>query len=76
MKYATLRGAVEEAKRFIATAEELLAVTDAQLADQKARGFAAEMVEPLYVAVGTGAGATRRASMDLTRKLADLRQGR
>lgn len=76
MKYTTLRAAIAEAKRFVATAEELAAATDAEADDKRARGYWDATTQPLYVAVGTNAGATRRASMDLTRKLADLRCGR
>jgi len=61
MKVETLREAIAEANRFIKTAKEM----------------------PMLVGLcgdidwcPKESGACRRASMDLTRKLADLRQGR
>lgn len=65
MKVKTLEQAVREAKRFIEKAEELMQ---------------ADVPDPRNEYIGFGypkeSGAMRRASMDLTRKLADLRQGR
>lgn len=63
MKKKTLTRAVEDAKRFIEKASELKLVALDSKADD-INGYPKEQ------------GAVSRASMDLTRTLADLRQGR
>lgn len=63
MKRTTLQLAVEEAKRFVEKAEHLLAIHTRVEYDS------------LYDCPREQ-GAAKRASMDLTRKLADLRLGR
>lgn len=63
MKRSTLKVAVEEAKRFVDRAETLLK-------KQPMNQYDSLYGDPREQ------GATKRASMDLTRKLADLRQGR
>lgn len=65
MKAHTLLQAVKDAKNFIKKAEELLEVDALDERNQ-------------YIGYGhpKETGALRRSSMDLTRKLADLRQGR
>lgn len=63
MKRVTLGKAIAEAKRFIEKASELkLAALDSKYDD--INGYPKEQ------------GAVNRSSMDLTRTLADLRQGR
>lgn len=66
MKRTTLADAIKEARRFIEKAEEL----DAALARKDSS------INIYYGTLPRESGACRRASMDLTRKLADLRQGR
>lgn len=61
MQYKTLRKAIKTAERFIEEAETLK--SDRRLIDGEFE-------------VGAQTGTVRRASMDLTRVLADLRQGR
>jgi hypothetical protein len=63
MKRTTLRQAVEEAKRFVERAETLMTKHPMNKYDS------------LYECPREQ-GDTKRASMDLTRKLADLRLGR
>ena len=65
MKNETLITAIQEAKRFIEKAEQL----------QKIK----QEIDPnsiYYVSFPKESGSVRRASLDLTRTLADLRQGR
>jgi hypothetical protein len=62
MKLSTLDAAIAEAERFISTAREYK--------------HAEEMKKESYYRNPRESGATRRASLDLTRKLADLRLGR
>lgn len=62
MNKQTLKDAVQEAKRFIAKAKEY------EDAEKNKAGF--------WYSNPKQSGAVRRASMDLTRKLADLRAGR
>lgn len=64
MKRQTLQDAISEARRFIEKAEELQ--KHLAMRDQR----------ECYGTLPREHGACRRASMDLTRKLADLRQGR
>lgn len=66
MKRKTLQDAISEARRFIEKAEEL----DAALGRRDAS------INIYFGTLPREHGACRRASMDLTRKLADLRQGR
>ena len=65
MRSETLRRAITEARRFIELAEAV------PLRDYGSKGKPVQFVES-----GKASGAVRRASMDLTRILADLRQGR
>lgn len=60
MKRQTLMEAIYEAERFIRAAEAYLDVSDEKRPWKHPRE----------------SGSVRRASLDLTRKLADLRQGR
>lgn len=62
MKRNTLKDAIEDAERFIKLATECLS----------------EPHDGVWVWINPGklSGAVRRSSMDLTRKLADLRQNR
>ncbi len=60
MNHNTLQAAITEAERFLALAKELQA--------QSAH------TDWIYVQGTAASGATRRASMDLTRALADLRR--
>ena len=72
MEIATLIAAVAEAKRFVSAAEAALA------ADTAARARLVN-IRPTWPGLCNNPrenGALRRASMDLTRKLADLRAGR
>lgn len=72
MNKSTLIDAVAEAKRFVSAAEAALA------ADTVARAQLAN-IRPTWPDLCSNPrenGAVRRASMDLTRKLADLRAGR
>lgn len=62
MKIETIDAVIGEAKRFLRAAEAFKKVE----AEKKER----------YYLNPRESGAVRRASMDLTRKLADLRQGR
>jgi hypothetical protein len=62
----TLRKAIDEAKRFIEAAEKVKIVS---FTDINERYF--ETIDP-----GKAPAACKRASMDLTRVLSDLRQGR
>lgn len=64
MKRQTLQAAMKEAHRFIRLGNELLA---ASIADDAQPEVGYHYPKE--------SGAVRRASMDLTRKLADLRQG-
>lgn len=64
MNTKTLNEAIEEAKRFIEAARCYIAVDNERNKERYHYGCPRE------------SGAVRRASMDLTRKLADLRQGR
>jgi len=59
MNIRTLQAAIVEAERFLDLARELQA-------EQRDSG--------VYFAAGKATGAARRASMDLTRALADLRR--
>jgi hypothetical protein len=67
MQYDTIKDAVNEARRFIKAAEPVVQA-----------GPRFDPIGELFVpAAGPReTAALRRASMDLTRKLADLRQGR
>ena len=66
MKETTLDEAIAEAKRFIAVAESLqTAQSESAGARQKRTGRWSTTVE---------SGAVKRASMDLTRKLAEVRR--
>ena len=69
MRKTTLKKAVYEAKRFIETAEAL------QRLEAK-RIYAQGVNLPAYNFCPKEQGAVKRASLDLTRKLADLRAGR
>lgn len=64
MRPSTLREAMDEAKRFIKAAKFAL--------DQKE----SDNYPGDYFWASKQSGSARRASMDLTRKLADLRAGR
>ncbi len=59
MRYNQLETALDEAKRFIKRAEPVLDT---------------RMLDELYIDPCKESGALRRASMDLTRALADLRR--
>lgn len=67
MRSETLRRAIAEARRFIELAEAV------PLRDY-GKDFEGKPVQ--FVESGKASGSVRRASMDLTRILADLRQGR
>lgn len=60
MKYQTLQRSIVEAKRFIAVAERV-----------KKSPYGEH-----YVETGKDSAAAKRASMDLTRSLADMRGGK
>lgn len=62
MKLETIDAAITEAERFISAAREFKRAQETRAAE--------------YYATPRESGAARRASLDLTRKLADLRQGR
>lgn len=64
MNNNTLKEAIEEAKRFIKAAEKI---------ELKQSQFNKSIWYPVC---NKTTAAAKRASMDLTRKLADLRQGR
>ena len=64
MNTQTLQAAITEAERFLDLARELQA--ESQPASQHHSGP--------WITAGRLSGATRRASMDLTRALADLRR--
>lgn len=66
MKSESLKTAVEEAKRFIARAEDL------GKAELEARGVC--VLPRNYYCSPKEQGAVKRASMDLTRALAELRK--
>jgi hypothetical protein len=73
VNYYNLQKAISEAKRFIEIAELVPVISQNysdDCVDKKLRG------KPFYT-LGTGkrSGACRRASLDLTRSLADLRRG-
>jgi hypothetical protein len=67
MRAETLGKAVSEARRFIELA-------DAVPLRDYGKDFKGKTVQ--FVESGKASGSVRRASMDLTRVLADLRQGR
>jgi len=67
MKASTLKLAVLEAKRFVRLAE-------AVPLEDFGKDFKGKEVQ--FIEAGKASGAARRASMDLSRCLADLRQGR
>ena len=67
MRAETLARAIREAKHFIKMAE-------AVPVNDFGKNFRGERVK--IIEMGKASGAARRASMDLTRALADLRQGR
>jgi hypothetical protein len=64
MEASTLKACIREAKRFIKLAEAV------PMSKSKANS-AWDFIDS-----GKASGAAKRASMDLSRKLADLRQGR
>lgn len=64
MKASTLYDALREAKRFTDRAQRLLSLCDGTIKDHDIYNHPKE------------SGAVKRASMDLTRALADLRKGR
>lgn len=69
MRLETLNECIAEAEKFIRLAK---AVPIKELrAELNVRS-----IDRSYIEVGKASGAARRASMDLTRALADLRQGR
>lgn len=69
MKIENVELAIAEAKRFIAKAELLL------VAKQTKRSYIYGGVEHFYAdSAPKQSGATRRASMDLTRALAEMRK--
>ena len=67
MKADTLKKAIQEAERFIKAAKAV----ELEKIEQYSTGKVTQ-----YIATGKASGAARRASMDLSRVLADLRQGR
>jgi hypothetical protein len=69
MKPETLRRAISEARRFIELAEAVPITS--YPAEYQVRSIGYDVME-----TGKASGAAKRASMDLTRVLADLRQGR
>ena len=69
MRAETLKTAIKEAKRFIKLAEAV-PIKDYP-AEHGVRSVGFAVIEP-----GKASGAARRASMDLTRILSDLRQRR
>lgn len=71
MNIDTVNTAIQEAERFLERAKRTL---DAHKAEEKSRGL---VPSRSYLRAGPReTGALRRASMDLTRALADLRRGR
>lgn len=72
IKDHTLDRAIVEALRFVKAARALRAKRKIDFVDFKGRRY----VAPPHWAVSKEHAAAKRASMDLTRKLADLRQGR
>jgi len=69
MKYDTLLDSIKQAEHFIERAKQ---VKLSHEIEAKSLG----LCPPFVRASGRETGALRRASMDLTRALADLRQGR
>ena len=69
MKPETLKLCIAEAKRFIEKAEQV-PTHDTVIETTRSKRTAT------YINAGKASGAARRASLDLTRCLADLRQGR
>ena len=69
MRKTTLEKAIYEARRFIETAEALQSL-------DAVRSYDWDVNRPTYNFCPKEQGATKRASLDLTRKLADLRAGR
>jgi len=67
MQAKTMKQCIQEAKDFIKLAEAV-----------PMRDFGKDLngKEVLFIESGKASGAMKRASMDLTRALADLRQGR
>lgn len=79
MRTETLLAAIKEAERFIKIAKAVPIVRGRYEADdwhvKQGSRKVGDIKEPYYE-TGKASGAAIRASMDLTRKLADLRQGR
>lgn len=72
MKYDTLLDSIKQAEHFIERAKQTLLSHEIE-----AKRFVVAHALSHYVQAGPReTGALRRASMDLTRALADLRQGR
>lgn len=75
MKRDTLEMAIAEAKRFIRKAELLIELEDEDnLAVQKCKDTGGKWC--FHESFGKENAAVKRASLDLTRSLADLRQNR
>lgn len=79
MQVTTLQKAIQEAKRFIKLAEEVPIDRSCFTADDWSVKHGDKKVgdrrEP-HIETGKASGAAKRASMDLSRCLSDLRQGR